>query len=99
VLTRSANLALDGAQVVGDFQQALDACSGQPAWVMGGGEVYKMALPYADLVARTQIALDVPDADTFAPELDQRWEQVWISDSRRSQNGTPYTFELWSQKS
>ncbi|MFJ7065558.1 dihydrofolate reductase [Streptomyces sp. NPDC101115] len=38
-------------------------------WVMGGGEIYRAALPYATTVSVTEVDVTV-DGDTYAPPLD-----------------------------
>lgn len=38
--------------------------------VIGGGQVYRLALPYASKICLTTVNLDVPDGDTFFPELE-----------------------------
>ena len=43
--------------------------------VIGGGEVYRQALPFVGRIYRTLIDL-APEGDTFFPELDEAWEVV-----------------------
>lgn len=38
-------------------------------WVIGGASIYKELLPRADYLYVSDIDLDVPDADTFFPEI------------------------------
>jgi dihydrofolate reductase len=49
-------------------------------WVIGGGELYRQALPYADRLEITEIDLDV-GGDTRAPAIDP---SVWRPDPRPS---------------
>lgn len=78
VLTRSPGLELAGAVVVGSLDEALgvaaDASPGR-TWVMGGGEVYRQALPLADLLVVTEIDTEV-EGDTRAPEVGDGWDSV-----------------------
>ena len=48
VLSRSTVAPFDGMQVVNSWQQALDACGADELMVIGGGEIYALALPQAD---------------------------------------------------
>jgi dihydrofolate reductase len=70
VLTRDGGFAAPGAEVVHDLAAALDRPG--DVWVIGGGSVYRQALPLADELYVTE--LREPFAgDTFAPEVDGRW--------------------------
>ena len=70
VLTRDRSWSADGASVVNDLEAALGP---DDVWVIGGAEVYREALPYAERVVRTEVDLDVPDGDAFAPPLGPEW--------------------------
>lgn len=68
-----------GATVVDSLDAALDLARQESIpddgiernelWVIGGGEVFQEALPYADKVFVTEIDA-VCDADTFAPDME-----------------------------
>jgi dihydrofolate reductase len=73
VLSRTPGLALDGAEVFGGLEQALEAC-GDDCFVIGGGATYAEALPLTDRVYATEVAAEV-DGDTFFPELD---DAEWV---------------------
>jgi dihydrofolate reductase len=73
VLSRTPGLALDGAEVFGGLEQALEAC-GDDCFVIGGGATYADALPLTDRVYATEVAAEV-DGDTFFPELD---DAEWV---------------------
>ena len=76
VITRSASLALPGVRVVTSLNEALELTQGKPAFVIGGAEIYRLALPLADCLHLTEIDIDV-DGDTFFPEFDRsEWEQA-----------------------
>ena len=94
VVSRQAGLAIAGAEVVGSLEQALDAAGGAPeVCVIGGAELYRLALPLAEVVHLTRVHA-VVDADTFLPPLDpSEWEEV----SREShpadaRHAHPYSF-------
>ncbi|GAA3399145.1 dihydrofolate reductase [Streptomyces roseoviridis] len=52
------------------------------AWVIGGGEIYRAALPYATTLSVTEVDAPVT-GDTFAPSLDRAWriteDTGWLS--------------------
>jgi dihydrofolate reductase len=72
VVTRQDDYVADGATVVSDLDQAL---SGDDTWVIGGGQIYALALGAADRCEVTEIDIDLPrdDDDVLAPVLDRGW--------------------------
>ena len=77
VVSRRPDLVIDGCSVVPSFAAALAAAADAPeACVIGGAEIYRLALPVTGLVHLTKVHAIV-DADTFFPALDAAdWEQI-----------------------
>ena len=73
VVTRQADWKADGALVAHDFEQALEialeSVSNNPhglrAFVVGGAELYALALPHADELVLTEIDRDYDGAARF----------------------------------
>ncbi len=98
VVSRNADLQCDGAYVADSIEAALrvaEATQPVTAWVIGGGQFYAQALPFADELVVTRIHLDVPDADTFAPQIDHQWQLVDQGEPQIARNGLSYQFERW----
>lgn len=90
VLTRQQSYQAPGAEVHHDLVEALTqfhAQSDGELWVMGGGEVYRAAMPFADRLVVTEIDVTVEGSvqgtgdgsergDVHAPAVDERWQQV-----------------------
>jgi len=78
VITRQKNYKVpDGVIVVENLEDALDASKddSQP-FVIGGGEIYKLALPKAEKIELTRIHASF-DADTFFPKIDTSiWKET-----------------------
>jgi dihydrofolate reductase len=72
VLSRQADFTADGAEVVGSLDVALN---GAETWVIGGGQIYALALPQAARCEVTEVDIDLPrdDDDALAPALDEEW--------------------------
>jgi len=79
IITRNQNytLAFPNGKVVHSLDDALQHVAHEhQVYVIGGGEIYKQALPYAHRIELTRIHATL-DADTFFPEIDANdWEIV-----------------------
>lgn len=77
VLTRDASFERDGVIVVNAVDALLEEIKkyDTEVFVIGGGEVYNLLLPYCEKAYITRFYAD-KDADTFLPELDKDdcWE-------------------------
>ena len=60
-------------EVVNDFLEFLEenAGSGEEIFVIGGGLIYEMALPYAESLYLTEVDSGCEGADTYFPEFDK----------------------------
>jgi dihydrofolate reductase len=69
VLTRSGRTPFAGMQAVGSIDEALDIATidGDELCVIGGGEVYAMALPHATHMHLTHVDAFIEGADAFFP--------------------------------
>lgn len=79
VLTRGGTVPFVGMQAVASLGAAiaLAAGEGDELCVIGGGEVYALALPLATHLHLTHVDTAVEGADAFFPRLDaQRWREA-----------------------
>jgi dihydrofolate reductase len=76
VITRQKDYAADGAQVFSTIMDAIDYCRTQTAqwgdevFIIGGGEIYRETLAYADRIYLTEIQQEV-EGDAVFPEFDK----------------------------
>ncbi|WP_340156276.1 dihydrofolate reductase [uncultured Winogradskyella sp.] len=79
VITRQKDYKVpEGVIVVNSLEDAIDASrfDKQP-FVIGGGEIYKQAMPLVDKLEITRVHADFENADTFFPEIDDsKWQEV-----------------------
>ncbi len=77
VVSRQPGLTVEGADVADSFDGALRVAGEVPeVCVIGGAEIYRLALPHADVVHLTRVHTTV-EADTWLPRLDrQRWREI-----------------------
>lgn len=82
VVTRQAGWAAEGAERAGSVREALelaiscnahDTSDPSQVWVIGGGEIYRDALPYATELLVTDVDTSV-DGDAYAPPIDPQWQ-------------------------
>ena len=77
VVTRSSEWARSGCRTARSLGEALAAVQEpQDAFVIGGAEIYALALPIATRLHITEIERDF-DGDAFFPDFDRsRWREV-----------------------
>jgi dihydrofolate reductase len=81
VVTRKREYQAEGCTVVPSFDQAMEAAVGEEVMIIGGGQLYRQALPLADRMLLTLVDCE-PEADTWFPEWNKdEWREI----SRRSQ--------------
>jgi len=86
--------APEGVLVVNSIEDAIDAASGdsQP-FIIGGGEIYKQALPFASKIELTRVHSTF-DADTFFPEINKNeWTETQSKIHAQDENHK-YTFSF-----
>ena len=79
VVSRQPGLAIEGAEVVDSLDAALHVAGDVPeVCIIGGAEIYCLALPRTDLIHLTRVQA-VVDADTWFPELAVgEWDEVLV---------------------
>ena len=92
VLTRNPAWRADGADVAESLEAALALLEQESrVYVIGGAELYAAALPLADELLLTEIALDVA-GDTFFPTYDPREFVTAERTPHTSADGTSFAF-------
>ena len=101
VLTRDPGFLAPGAQLAVTLDDALAACSNaSQAFIIGGAEIYALALPRADRMELTEIAADFSGDAWFPP-----WNPTeWIEQARETHRhetaggGWGYAFVSYRRK-
>jgi dihydrofolate reductase len=95
VVTRQADYMADGATVVGGLDEVP---ADDEMWVIGGGQIYTLALPIATRCEVTEVEVDLPreDDDVVAPVLDEAWVGV-EGDWMASTSGLRYRFTSYQR--
>lgn len=77
VLTRSGHVPFAGMQAVATLEQALSECESDELMVIGGGEIYTLALPLANRLCLTYVDTYLAQADAYFPEFDiSQWHEI-----------------------
>jgi dihydrofolate reductase len=100
VLSRQTDFTVDGAVVVGSLQAALANSKTAPeTWVIGGAQIYLLALPRATRCEVTEVDIDLPrnDHDVLAPVLDGTW-LAETGEWQLSRSGLRYRFHSYSRR-
>ena len=93
VITRDRAFQADGAVVVHTFEQALaraEAEAPEEIAVIGGADIYRLAVPHAGRVYLTEVHTNV-EGDTFMPSLDPA-EWTEIARERHELGDHPFSF-------
>lgn len=93
VITRDENYQSEGVVVVHSLEEALGAAQvkdTEEIFIIGGGEIYKEALPLADKLYLTIVEGDFPEADTFFPDYSE-FKKI-VSEKSEESDGYKYKF-------
>ena len=98
VVTRNADYRAEGATLVTGLPQAIAAAGEvEEAFVIGGAELYRQALPLAQRIYLTEIATDV-DGDASFPEFaDSDWAEI-SRDPQRAESGLEFAFVVYQHR-
>jgi dihydrofolate reductase len=93
VLTRDPQYRARGADVVTAVEDALTV---PDSWVIGGSEIYHLAMPVATRCEVTEVDIDLrrDDDDALAPMLDESWVGT-SGDWQDSSSGLRYRFHSY----
>jgi dihydrofolate reductase len=93
VLTQQTDFTADGATVVRTLDEAL---TDPDAWVVGGEQIYTLAMARASRCEVTEVEIDLPrdDGDVVAPVLDETWVGT-SGEWETSRTGLRYRFHTY----
>jgi dihydrofolate reductase len=93
VLTQQPGFTADGATVVRSLDEAL---TDPDTWVVGGEQIYMLAMPEASRCEVTEVDIDLArdDGDVVAPLLDETWVGT-TGEWETSRTGLRYRFHTY----
>lgn len=102
VITRQQGWSAAGVEVAHSLEEAVQIATNhhyKECFVIGGGDIYRQALPLAQRVYLTRVET-VIDGDTFFPELSS---EEWTLSSEKAfspdeKHAYAYRFQVWEKK-
>ena len=101
IITRQVNKEYEGAKVVASLEEAIELAKQndyKELMVIGGGEIYSMAMPLAQTIYLTRVHTTI-EGDTYFPELGKEWvkesSEPQLADEKHAFN---FDFEIWQRK-
>lgn len=83
VLTRSGRVPFDGMRAVASIDEAIAVVAQvEELCVIGGGEIYALALPQADMLRLTHVETVIDAPDAFFPHVDPAHWRCVASEAR-----------------
>ncbi len=101
IITRDISNKIEGAVMVSSVEKALKEVEGEAEpFLIGGGEIFKLALPYAGRMYITEVNASVP-ADAYFPEFDPaEWKTVKETfHPKDERHAYDFTFKIYERKS
>ena len=98
VITGNPDYSAPDTLVAHSIEEALSLASkaegADKIFIIGGGQIYRLAFPLLSSIEVTHIHDNPDQADTFFPSFTSAdWELVQLSDPHRTPDGIEYSFE------
>jgi dihydrofolate reductase len=101
IITRDSNYHAEGCVMVNTIEDALAAAreDGREIFVIGGTEIFKLALPYTQKMILTFVDAN-PEADTYFPEFDKdEWRETKSQSYQKdAENIYDFTIKTYERK-
>lgn len=76
VITRNTSLRIEGCEMASSLDEAIALCNpAEENFIIGGGEIYRQAMPLADKLYITHIAAEF-EGDTRFPTIGPEWKEI-----------------------
>lgn len=94
IITRDKEYAVTGAEMAATLEDAIELAKKAPgndeAFILGGGQIFEIALPIIDRLYLTIVDAEVP-ADVFFPQYESEFTKV-VEQQKMTDWDYPYTF-------
>ena len=99
IITRQKNYQAEGCLVVQNLADALALVpKNEDAFIIGGGEIYTLAMPFADRIELTKVHANF-EADAFFPAIDMKEWQLMASEyhPKDEKHNLDFTYETYDR--
>ena len=106
IITRDKSYKAEGIEVVNSLTEAISSArtplaelAEEEIFIIGGAEIYKLAMPIADRLYITHIEAEDKYADTFFPEIiPVVWNEISHKEHKKDEkNQFNYTFSIYEK--
>ena len=98
VITRNASWQYPGVTVAHDLNEAIAAAETDTVFIIGGAQIYELALPLVDVLHLTRIHARWASADVYFPALNMdEWQEV-SREHHESDHRNAYEFDFITLK-
>ncbi|NLY80702.1 MAG: type 3 dihydrofolate reductase [Lysinibacillus sp.] len=98
VITRNIEYRQEGIEVVSSFEEALKLVGdAEEIMVIGGEQIFKLALPIADRLYVTLIDYEFK-GDTYFPAYGDEWKVVSESEPQQAKEGYSFRYVVFERK-
>lgn len=100
VISRQENYKPEGCIVADSIEKAIALCpENDDSYVIGGGEIYNLALPFTDIIELTKVHHTF-EADAFFPKINKsEWILVESEENYKDEKHLyDYTYETYIRK-
>lgn len=102
VVSHNPGLRIPGVRIAHGLKEALALAeeeSVKQCFVIGGGEIYRQAMPLARRIYLTRVCAEM-EGDAFFPAIDETlWSKTGQTDfDADNQHAYAYRFEVWERK-
>lgn len=91
VVTRSPAWEAEGTETARSIEAAFALANAPHIAVIGGAEIYELALPFARRIELTQVQADYA-GDTVMPPLGEGWQETFREEHSAEQGRPPFAF-------
>ena len=92
VVTRNTGYMAEGAEVSPTPEEALKLCGEEDSFIIGGEQIYRAMLPFADKLYLTEIKGECQDADSYFVFDKGDWEATETGEWEQTDEGVEYRF-------
>lgn len=101
LLTRDQTYKFEGAEIFYDLQKAIDFAKEigeEELMVIGGGEIYRQCMPFADRIYLTRVHAEI-EGDVYFPELDAAFWELKTEEfhDKDEKHNYSFTFQVFER--